>query len=223
MSRESFIFYKSFFEAAQSLKNSERLKFYDALIKYALDGVEPEGSGSYIALYTIAKPLIDVNNQRYENGKKGGRPKKPNHNQTETKQEPNHNQTETKPEPNVNVNGNVNENVNGNGNGRGFAQPSAFVLADGSNWFPPVEKIQEFEQAFPNVDVHRELLRALVKHNAMDQRKNVTNIERYVVNWLINAQSDAKKKPSFTDMEKHDTPVDDQFWRDLGGRNGNLI
>jgi hypothetical protein len=220
MNRESFVFYKSFFEAAQSLKNSERLRFYDALIKYALEGVEPEGSGSYIALYTIAKPLIDANNQRYENGKKGGRPKKPNHNQTETKPKPNHNQTETKPEPNVN--GNVNVNVNENGNGRGFAQPSAFVLADGSNWFPPVEKIQEFERAFPKVDVHRELLRALVKHNAMDQRKNVTNIERYVVNWLINAQSDAEKKPtaSFADIQTHNTPVDEKFWEDLRGRGG---
>lgn len=219
--RDSLLFYRSFYEAAKSLNKTERLRFYDAILEYALDGVEPEKTGSaFFALYTMAKPIIDANNLRFENGKKGGRPTKPNQNQTITKPKPNHNQTITKPKPNKEEEEKEDNHVKENKEEEGV-HPSAFVLADGSSWFPAVEKIQEFETAFPDVDVHRELLRCQIKHNAMDQRKNVTNIERYVVNWMINAQSDAKKKPgSFTDIEKHDTPVDAAFWDDIKKRGG---
>lgn len=105
--RDSFIFYRSFYEAAQDLEDSDRLKFYDALLEYALNGSETlTERSSARAVFKSVRPQIDVNNQRYENGKKGGRPK----NQTITKPKPKRNQTKTKPKPNVNVN--VNDNAN---------------------------------------------------------------------------------------------------------------
>lgn len=211
MTRDSFVFYRSFAEAAQTLSAKERLKFFDALVGYALDGADPEISGPAAGMLILVRPVIETNNRKYENGRKGGRP-------TVTKEEPKRNQTETKPKPyeEEDVEEDVDVHVDGHEDGDG-----AFVLADGSAYFPPMEKIQEYERAFPDVDVHRELLRCQIKHNAMDQRKNVTNIERYIVNWLINAQGDAKKhKASFTDMETHGAKVDNKFWSDIGKRGG---
>ena len=119
--RDSVVFYRSFYEAAQKLSKTERLRFYDAFFAYALNGEVPENLGASWALFTMAKPLVDKNNQRFENGKKGGRPSK-------TKTEPNQNQTITKPEPNVNAN--VNENVNVNEEGEGHETPAPCSLED---------------------------------------------------------------------------------------------
>lgn len=221
MTRDSFVFYRSFMEAAQSLSNRERLKFYDSLVEFALNGEANEISGPAAGLLILIKPVLETNNRKYENGKKGaefgalgGRPPK---NPKETPKKPQGNPNKT-PYVEEDVEEDVEDDVKEEEDG------SAFVLADGSAYFPPVGKIQEYEKAFPGVDVHRELLRCMIKHNAMDRRKNVTNIERYIVNWLINAQSDAKKKPpGFSDIEQHNTPVDGKFWSDLGERNGNLI
>ena len=126
MERDSMVFYKSFFEAIKDLPPEEFKKCAVALMEYGLEGKEPETAGIEKTVYIMAKPQIDKNNQRYENGKKGGKTvtdSEPNRNQTVTKPEPNDNQTGTKQEPNcenaepnVNVNDNVNVNVNDNDN-----------------------------------------------------------------------------------------------------------
>lgn len=108
--RDSFVFYRGFYEALSEVDPDTKAKAVDALCEYALNGVTPECSGAVAMFFKMAKPQIDANNRRYENGKRGGRPR----NQTETKGKPNGNQTETKPEPNVNVNVNANANVNEN-------------------------------------------------------------------------------------------------------------
>lgn len=124
MKRDSTIFYRSFYDAIKDLPAEEFKAAMTAIMEYALDGTEnPEGVIAATVL-KLVKPQIDANNRRYENGKKGGRPKletevKPNRNQTVTKQ--NQSKTKAKPketkvEPNVNVNDNVNVNVNVNDN-----------------------------------------------------------------------------------------------------------
>lgn len=121
--RDSMVFYRSFYEAVRELPDKEFAESVKAILDYGLDGVECETPGIAKALFTMARPQIDVNNKRYENGRKGGKPKT---NQTVTKDEPNRNQdkpsmNQSKPndeiaEPNVNVNVNVNDNVNVNAN-----------------------------------------------------------------------------------------------------------
>jgi len=103
LNKESFIFYRSFYEALTGMSKEKQADCLMAIANYALNGEEPELTPEVRLFFTLVKPQIDANNQRFLNGKKGGRPKK-----TETK--PKNNQTETETKPNVNVN--VNDNVN---------------------------------------------------------------------------------------------------------------
>lgn len=139
--RDSFIFYRSFFEAAEDLCPEEKCAMFDAICDYALNFVEPSLEGTPKLAFRLIKPQLDANIARFNNGQKGGRPSskktkpKPNRNLTKTKTEPNQNQTKTKHKPltafgsttvkpNVNVNGNVNDNVNENGNVNVVGAPS---------------------------------------------------------------------------------------------------
>jgi hypothetical protein len=89
--RDGFIFYASFYEAINELDDTTQLELYKAIVTYGLTGEEPMVKGLTKAMFTLIKPQIDANQKRYENGKKGGRPKtetKPKNNLDETKAEP---------------------------------------------------------------------------------------------------------------------------------------
>ena len=76
--RDSFIFYRSFYEAIRELKDDIKLEVFTAITEYALYGKFPEDLKPVAkGMMTLIKPNLDVNTSRYENGKKGGRkPKK---------------------------------------------------------------------------------------------------------------------------------------------------
>ena len=120
--RESSVFYASWFDAIQDLPAEQYKECMEAVRVYAFTGEETADTAIAKMFLTMAKPLVDKNNQRRENGINGGRPKtkqEPNDNQTEpsdNQTEPNYNQSEPnceKAEPNENetVNVNVNETV----------------------------------------------------------------------------------------------------------------
>lgn len=113
MERESMVFYKSFFEAIDSLPEEEQAKCYRAVINYGLTGEEPEKGTLGYTMWLAFRKQIDVNQKRFENSKKR---KKANSDHSATKTEPNCDQTATNIEPNVNVNVNDNVNVNENVN-----------------------------------------------------------------------------------------------------------
>ena len=71
--KNGFIFYKSFYEAINELGDDEQLKAYKAIVTYALTGEEIEINGVARAIFNMARPQIDANNKRYENGTKGGK------------------------------------------------------------------------------------------------------------------------------------------------------
>lgn len=91
MTRDGFVFYRSFYEALKCLPPEEFKKCMVAILEYGLNGIKPETDGFEKSIYLMAKPQIDKNNKRYLNGTKGGRP--------ETKLKPNDNQTETEVQP----------------------------------------------------------------------------------------------------------------------------
>lgn len=115
MMRDSFVFYRSFYNAIKKLSPEDFKDCFVAIADYALDGKEVETDGIERTVFELIKPQIDANNKRYENGSKGGRPKtenKPNANQEKpnnNQNKPNDNQTITNHEPNVNENVNVND------------------------------------------------------------------------------------------------------------------
>ena len=113
--RDSFIFYRSFYEAINHLPEDQQLQIYKAISSYSLDFKEVNLKGISNAIFTLIKPQLEANKKRYLNGikgakhgVKGGKPKTPNKPQTNPKLTPN---------VNVNVNPNVeckliNENKN---------------------------------------------------------------------------------------------------------------
>ena len=106
--RDSFIFYRSFYEAIKDLPRDIQGEIYTAIMEYSLYGKETDNLKPVArSIFTLIKPQIDVNNERFDNGCKGGRPLK-----KETKEKPSNNQKETKEKPNKNYNVNDNNNDN---------------------------------------------------------------------------------------------------------------
>lgn len=105
--RESFIFYRSFYEAIKDLPKKNQLEIFTSICEMSLNFQEIELKGLSGTIFKLIKPQIEANNKRYKNGLKGakygslgGRPKKPQENPKET------------PNKNVNDNDNVNDNKN---------------------------------------------------------------------------------------------------------------
>lgn len=101
--RDSFVFYRSFYEAIRDLPRDVQGEIYTAIMEYGLYGKETEQLKPIArSIFTLVKPLLHNDITRFENGKRGGRPKnlnktetEPNNNRTETEQKPNQNQSET--------------------------------------------------------------------------------------------------------------------------------
>jgi len=130
LKRDSFVFYRSFFEAIKGLPKEDQCLMFGAIADYSLDQIEPNLTGINKVVWTLIKPQLDANTKRFINGEKGGkhgskggRPKKT---KPETKEEnPIGDITENpigvidenpKETPNVNVNVNLNDNDNLNAN-----------------------------------------------------------------------------------------------------------
>ena len=115
--RDSFVMYRSFWEAIKELPNEDIAESMKAIANYALYGTVPDVSGVAKSIFIMAKPQIDANNKKYINGKKGAEYGKlggrGNKNPKQTPKKPQDNPKQT---PNVNENVNVNENENDNVN-----------------------------------------------------------------------------------------------------------
>ena len=86
--RGQFTFYRSFWEAVQSLPKKDKLPVLEAIISYALDGVTPSGlSQSQSAFFLLVKPNLDASRKKAANGKQGGSKPKANGSKTQAKRE----------------------------------------------------------------------------------------------------------------------------------------
>lgn len=94
--RDTFIFYRSFKESMSDLSDKDKLIMYEAISDYSLDLKEPKLTGFPKALFSLIRPILDTNIQRWKNGRKGGAPignlnakKQPKNNQKTTEKQPN--------------------------------------------------------------------------------------------------------------------------------------
>lgn len=126
MKRDSVIFYRSFYESIKTLDKESQADLYNAIFQYSLDHIQPELAGITLGFFTLIKPQLDANHQRFINGNK--QKNKRGGSETEAKVK----QKESERQANANVNVNVNDNVNDNdkGNTGRFAPPSENEVHD---------------------------------------------------------------------------------------------
>lgn len=156
MERDSFVFYRSFYEAIRRQPKKVQADIINTIADYALNGTEPtQASDAVLSIFLLIKPQIDANNHRYTAGKKGGRPSKTDSNKKEEKTKTVDSEKEGKTEtygfekeektetygfenraekdafekPNENVNVNENGNENGNENEKTKTITASTVVA----------------------------------------------------------------------------------------------
>ena len=223
--RDSVVFYRSFYEAIKELPDEQFAACVRAIMDYGLDGLEPSSAGIAKSIYLMAKPQIDANNRRYQNGTKGGRPKtttEPRNNQTETKSKPKNNLPETTTEPNVNVNDKDNEkdkDINTScpepdRTAPGETVAISFPLNDGSMYNVTENDVIMYQQLYPGIDCMQELRKIVGWCDSHpSQRKTKRGAKGFVNGWLSRAQDKARPvqaatKPTnnrFHNYEQRDT------------------
>jgi len=104
--RDTFIFYRSFFESINNLDIENQGKIYHAISDYSLNRNEPNFTGICLSIWLLIKPQLDANIKRFENGNKSKK----------SKQQAKAKQTISKVEANNNKNKNKNNNKNENKN-----------------------------------------------------------------------------------------------------------
>lgn len=196
--RDSVVFYRSFYEAICELPEENQLSAIKAILEYALNE-RNEATGTAMAILMMAQPVIDSNNKRYENGKKGGRPakneskNKADNDLTESESKPNDNQNATKAEPYVDVDVYVDDNTKKN-NVRQSELESEF---------------EEIWKIYPRKQGKKKALSAYVR-----ARKNGTDVEevRKGVMDYIEHISLNKIEPQYVKMGS--TYFTNQSWQD---------
>lgn len=181
MIQDSFVFYDSFRKAVKKKSDDKRLAFYEAIIDYALTGIEPDLDEELESLFIMAKPQLDANTKRKKDGKKGGRPSKKDDNNLLNNYEENYKKTtgfESKnhgfqdKKPNVNVNVNVNDNVNVNGNVLDFVEKEFGRTLSSSE----VEFINSWKY-------DPEIIRLAIKETVLNQVYNVKYTDKILYEW----------------------------------------
>lgn len=115
--RESFVFYKSFFDQLEELSAADAFPLYRAIARYGLLHEEPDLKGIQKVVFIGVRAQLEANWKRWENGIKGAEFGKlggaPKGNQNARKTTPKQGQDNPKTTPNENVNVNEKENVKG--------------------------------------------------------------------------------------------------------------
>ena len=184
--KESFIFYASFYQAINELSDdSEKLAVYTAIAEYALTGKIPDLCGATMGFFVLIKPQLDANNQRYENGCKGGRPRKKREETEKVKEK-----KTSLPEEN-------------NAPAQEETQDVTFDY-DGDRKLHGIDDnlFSYWQRNFPNRDVAQELRNAEIWLDShRNQRKK--DIKQFLTSWMIRAQERPVPVGSYDKFDRH--------------------
>lgn len=204
--RKGFVFYKSWWITIVNLPREVQMDAINAIMEYGFKGAESEQLKPIAkAILTMAKPQIDANYKRWQNGLKGGCPKgkvnntngrKGKENNREiTKNKPTSNQkiTENKPKVKVKDKDNINSfsNENESLNSSEFnAEMGTEINFEGlKDYFN--KQVEEHGSVFPKITIvseeRRKLIRARIKQYGKEAFAKA--IQNAVTSEFLNSRS----------------------------------
>lgn len=197
---ESFVMYRSFHEALKELSREQYGNVMFAINEYALDGkITDDLTGIEKAVFLMAKPQLDANRQRRENGAKGGRPReeKPMVNEIENQSEPEVIENAENEKPNVNVNANENGNANTQAcvrepAGIGLLQKKCFDLVQEHNSTAPRER--KIPCSNNQISFMQKEMRELISEVGTEAKDQPERIIAALQNFIKVAKSDTWQK-----------------------------
>jgi DnaD/phage-associated family protein len=228
MERESFIFYKSFYDSIKELDPKDQVQIYNAIFSYQFEGEIIELKGVCKSIFTLIIPQLEANNKRYANGCKGGRPK---NNQSETKTKPKNNLEITKVEPNENDNVNENENDNVNENENIYD----YIENNFARTLSPIEV--EMIDTWEDNDLTRYAIKQAVLNGAYNIKyidKILFNFEKQGIKSVQQAQEKEKQfnkitkkiieeKPEWMDKELKNETLTEEESQELDNELNDLL
>lgn len=178
--RNSFVFYDSFYNALSMIKDNDiKAQAYDIIVGYALYGKKPKTNEMILKIiFEMVKPIIENSGKRYnasiENGKKGGAPKG---NKNAVKEQ---NDMQNGGE-NV-INNTENNNFGSNSKRSGKNAEKHIICADEST--TTMDSDLSNDNTMPNIDgtnATQEDL-TLTKNIENDEERRATAYEKFLIN-----------------------------------------
>lgn len=197
--RKQFTFYVGFAKSISRIKKAaDRAAAYDAIVEYALYGIEPNLEAlpdAAAIVFELSKPVLDSSRRKAESGKKGGSAEA-NAKQNASKQEANAKQSESK-----------NKYKNKYKNKNNSSLPS---VSPSSRFKPPtLEEVKTYvqENGYP-VDPEY-FFEYYSKGNWTDsQGKPVLNWKQKLITWAKKDSADQpQKKKQYTTAESYKAPA----------------
>ena len=197
MRRDSFVCYKSFYDAIKQLSDEDFARCMRAICEYALNGAEVDIQGVPSVVFQLVKPQIDANNRKFLNGmrgkecgnlgkeygKLGGRPKTPEPPQEIPKVEKKKPQETPKETPNVNVNVNDNVNVNVSSVANATAPPTKKTVAIEARREQLLTDMRKYANIYSS-----EMLNAFYQYWSEPNQKNTKMRFELEKTWLLSSR-----------------------------------
>lgn len=201
---DGFVFYRSFGDALRGVPADEYKAIMQAIIDYALDGIEPD-IDSYTGniIFTLIRPQLDANLKRRESGKRGGRPKKATETEEKTNGFENENRRledvkpKEKEKEKVKVKDKVKDKEKAVGAEPDNSAPPVITLPlnDGTLFLITQSMVDKWQELYQAVNIMAELRKMVGWLEANPtRRKTRTGVLRFVTAWLAKEQDKAPQR-----------------------------
>ncbi len=145
--RDTFIFYRSFKDSMSDLPDKDKLLMYEAIADYSLDLKEPALSGFPKALFSLIRPILDANIQRWKNGRKGSAPIGNINARKTTEKQPRDNRNSTEKQPNKDKDVNKDKEYNIKNKDVNVEDKSSMNTDKSTRFVPPtLSEVQDYIQ-----------------------------------------------------------------------------